>query len=174
MSHHNRQHFKIEIFAFRAWLNYNAMFYTTFICFNVSEAKPLCFKPRPNGETLFGKHWKFCLSSTMFVGLATTQTGASQTFFACDKQKMFLKNFKNIDKCLLWWPNGQACLTSKVRNVWQTMLVRLAGASVFVHECLMMLSDVEYTTFKMFVTQMSNYLFVISFQLMFYKHCVIV
>ena len=34
---------------------------------------------------------------------------------------------------------------------------------------LMMLNDVEYTTFKMFVTQMSNYLFVISFQLMFYK-----
>ena len=27
----------------------------------------------------------------------------------------------------------------------------------------------EYTAFKMFVTQMSNYLFVISFQLMFYK-----
>ena len=41
--------------------------------------------------------------------------------------------------------------------------------SIFVHECLMMLNDVEYTTFKMFVTQMSNYLFVISFQLMFYK-----
>ena len=41
--------------------------------------------------------------------------------------------------------------------------------SVFVHECLMMLNDVKYTTFKMFVTQMSNYLFVISFQLMFYK-----
>ena len=33
----------------------------------------------------------------------------------------------------------------------------------------MMLNDVEYTAFKMFVTQMSNYLFVISFQLMFYK-----
>ena len=33
-----------------------------------------------------------------------------------------------------------------------------------------MLNDVEYTTFiKMFVTQMSNYLFVISFQLTFYK-----
>ena len=46
--------------------------------------------------------------------------------------------------------------------------------SVFVHECLMMLNDVEYTTFKMFITQMSNYLFVIAFQLMFYKHCVIV
>ena len=30
--------------------------------------------------------------------------------------------------------------------------------SVFVHKCLMMLNDVEYTTFKMFVTQMSNYL----------------
>ena len=41
--------------------------------------------------------------------------------------------------------------------------------SVFVHECLMVLNDAEYTTFKMFVTQMSNYLFVISFQLMFYK-----
>ena len=38
--------------------------------------------------------------------------------------------------------------------------------SVFVHMCLMMLNDVEY---KMIVTQMSNYLFVISFQLMFYK-----
>ena len=41
--------------------------------------------------------------------------------------------------------------------------------SVFVHKCLMMLNDVEYTTFKMFVKQMSNYLFVISFQSMFYK-----
>ena len=43
------------------------------------------------------------------------------------------------------------------------------SVSVFVHECLMMLNDVEYTTFKMFVTHMDNYLFVISFQLMFYK-----
>ena len=33
----------------------------------------------------------------------------------------------------------------------------------------MVLNDVEYTTYKMFVTQMSNYLFVISFQLMFYN-----
>ena len=41
--------------------------------------------------------------------------------------------------------------------------------AVFVHECLMMFNDVEYTTFKVFVTQMSDYLFVISFQLMFYK-----
>ena len=41
--------------------------------------------------------------------------------------------------------------------------------AVLVHNCLMMLNDVEYTTFKMFVMQMSNYLFVISFQLMFYK-----
>ena len=32
------------------------------------------------------------------------------------------------------------------------------SVSVFVHKCLMMLNDVEYTTFKMFVTQMSNYL----------------
>ena len=33
----------------------------------------------------------------------------------------------------------------------------------------MMFNDVEHTTFKMFVTQMSNHVFVISFQLMFYK-----
>ena len=32
-----------------------------------------------------------------------------------------------------------------------------------------MLNDVEYTTFKMFVTQLSSYLFVISFRLIFYK-----
>ena len=36
--------------------------------------------------------------------------------------------------------------------------------SIFVLKCLMMLNDVEYKTFKMFVTQMSNYPFVISFQ----------
>ena len=40
---------------------------------------------------------------------------------------------------------------------------------VFVHKCLMMLNNVEYTIFKLFVMQMSNYLIVISFQLMFYK-----
>ena len=40
--------------------------------------------------------------------------------------------------------------------------------SVFVHKRLMVLNDVEYTIFKMFVKQVSNYLF-ISFQLMFYK-----
>ena len=36
-------------------------------------------------------------------------------------------------------------------------------------QMVMVLNDVEYTIFKMFVTQMSNYLFVIYFQLMFYK-----
>ena len=47
--------------------------------------------------------------------------------------------------------------------------------SVFVHRCLVMLNDVIYATFKMFVTQMSNYLFVIFFQLQcFMKHSVIV
>ena len=50
------------------------------------------------------------------------------------------------------------------RSVKQKLFV-----SVFVHKCLMMLNDVEYTTFKMFVKQISNYLFVMSFQLMFYK-----
>ena len=45
--------------------------------------------------------------------------------------------------------------------------------SVFVYKCLMVLNDAEYTTFKMFVTQVTNYLFVISFQFMFHKtlHC---
>ena len=42
-------------------------------------------------------------------------------------------------------------------------------ALVFVHKCLMVFNNVKYTTLKMFVTLMSNYLFVISFQLMLYK-----
>ena len=48
---------------------------------------------------------------------------------------MFLKSFKNVDKqnvlikqCFSWWPNAQACLTSKIRNVCQTMSARLCGA----------------------------------------------
>ena len=41
--------------------------------------------------------------------------------------------------------------------------------SIFIHKCLMMLNNTEYKTFKLFVKQMSNYLFLISFQLMFYK-----
>ena len=43
--------------------------------------------------------------------------------------------------------------------------------SFFVHKCLMMLNDAEYTTYKMFVTQMSIIVifFFISFQLMFYN-----
>ena len=41
--------------------------------------------------------------------------------------------------------------------------------SVFVRKCLIMLNDAEYTTFKMFVTQMSDYPIIISFQLMSYK-----
>ena len=33
----------IERTLLRAWLNGNTMFYETFVCFYVSEAKPLCF-----------------------------------------------------------------------------------------------------------------------------------
>ena len=68
--------------------------------------------------------------------------------------------------CIRAWLNGNAMFheTFVSMSVKQNLFV-----SVFVHKCLMMLNDVEYTTFKMFVTQMSNYLFVISFQLMFYK-----
>ena len=69
--------------SLRAWLYGNAMSYETFICFYVSEAKPLCFS----------------LCSLVFDDV----------------------------------------------------------------------EHVEDTTFKMFVTQISNYLFVICFQLMFYK-----
>ena len=65
MSHHDRQHFTIEIFAFRAWLNYNAMFNKTLVSMSM-------------------------------------------------KQNLFV--------------------------------------SVFVHECLMMLNDVEYATIEMIVT----------------------
>ena len=57
----------------------------------------------PAKQTLFRKHLKFCLSSTMFVGLATTQTRAKETFSACDKQKMFLKLDKQnvlVKQCL--------------------------------------------------------------------------
>ena len=32
------------------------------------------------------------------------------------------------------------------------------SVSVFVHKCLMVFNDVEYTTFKMFVTQMNEQL----------------
>ena len=57
-----------------------------------------------------------------------------------------------------------------MEHLFVSMLVKQnLFASVFVHKCLIMLNDAEYTTFKMFVTQMSNYLFVISFQLMFYQ-----
>ena len=35
-------------------------------------------KPQQNRQALFGKRLKFCLSSTMFVGLATTQARAWQ------------------------------------------------------------------------------------------------
>ena len=72
-----------------------------------------------------------------------------------------------IDTCIRAWLNYNAmfyktfiCLYVSEANLF---------VSVFVHECLMMSNDVEYATIKMFVTQMSNYLFVISFQLMFYK-----
>ena len=41
--------------------------------------------------------------------------------------------------------------------------------SVFVHECLMMLNDVEYTTFKMFVKQMSKLSLCYLFSINVYK-----
>ena len=58
----------------------------------------------------------------MFVGLAIAKAHAWQTFFACDKQNVV------VTQCLSWWPNVQACLTSKIQNVCQSLLVRLAVA----------------------------------------------
>ena len=64
------------------------------------------------------------------------------------------------------WLNGNAMFheTFVSMSVKQKLFV-----SVFVHKCLMMSNDVEYITFKMFLTQMTNYLSVISFQLMSYE-----
>ena len=66
----------------------------------------------------------------------------------------------------LWFNDTQCVMKHSFVSisVTQNLLV-----SVFIHKCLRMLNDVEYTTFKIFVTQTSNYLFVISLQLMFYK-----
>ena len=44
--------------------------------------------------------------------------------------------------------------------------------SAFIHKCLMMSNGFEYTTFKMFVTQMSNYFLVRFYRQMFdCQHC---
>ena len=37
------QYQRERLISLRAWLNGNAMFYKTFICFYISESKPLCF-----------------------------------------------------------------------------------------------------------------------------------
>ena len=38
------------------------------------------------------------------------------------KQNVLMK------QCISWWPNAQACLTSKIRNVCQTMSACLSRA----------------------------------------------
>ena len=42
--------------------------------------------PWPNRQTLFGKHFKFCLSSTRYVSFTTSQTHTWQTFFVTSKK----------------------------------------------------------------------------------------
>ena len=72
-----------------------------------------------------------------------------------------------VMQCFRAWLNGNAMF---LKHLFVSMSVKQnLFVSVFVHKCLMMLNDVEYTTFKMFLTQISSYLSVISFQLMFYK-----
>ena len=98
---------------------------------------------------------------TMYHRLTTSEREA--------RLQLYLKHENG--RTLRAWLNGNAVFyeTFVSMSVKQNLFV-----SVIVHKCLMLI-DVEYTTFKTFVTQMSNYLFVISFQLMFkVKHCVIV
>ena len=80
------------------------------------------------------------------------------------------QHIKQRKKCagIRTWLNGNAVFYETFICFYISVKLNLF-VSVFVHKCLMMLNDVEYTTFKMFVTQMSNYLFVTSFQLMFHK-----
>ena len=80
-----------------SWLRVNTL--------KLCSSKPFLFvkidtadsKPWPSEQALSGKYLKFCLSTTMFVGLDV---------FEIDLQTVLVK------QCLSWWPNGQACLTS--------------------------------------------------------------
>ena len=53
----------------------------------------------------FGKYLRFCLSSTMFVSSATTQTGGRQPILLCDKQNV-CQFGHHTDMCLT---NNFAC-----------------------------------------------------------------
>ncbi len=63
----------------------------------------VALKPRPNNQRMFSGHSKFCLSSRMFVSLATIKAYFLPNFFACDEQEMFLKSFENIGKQILFF-----------------------------------------------------------------------
>ena len=54
----------------------------------------------------------------------------SKNVFEIDKQIVFEIDEQNVfvKQGFSWWPNAQACLASKIRNVCQANLVRLAGA----------------------------------------------
>ena len=53
--------------------------------------------------------------------------------------------------------SGETITQCFIKHLFVSMSVKQnLFVSVFVHKCFMMLNDVEYTTFKMIVTQISN------------------
>ena len=48
-----------------------------------------------------------------------TNTCLTNIFCLCQAKNVFETDKQNVlvKLCLSWWPNGQACLTSKIRNV---------------------------------------------------------
>ena len=81
---------------------------------------------------------------------------------------VFTKNCFAIVLSEQWGPGWRVTQCFMKHFVLSMSVKQNLSVSVFVHKCLM-LNVVEHATFKMFVTQISNYLFVISFRLMFYK-----
>ena len=81
---------------------------------NISNfACQACLCVRPPRQTLLDKHFSIV---------------TSKTFFACHKQKMFVKHMfvswppdehVFVKQYLLSSPNVQACLTSKIRNTYE-------------------------------------------------------
>ena len=79
--------------------------------------------PLPDEPALFVKHFKFCLSSAMFVSLTIIQTSARQTFNACDKpfKEICLKSLKKAlpsKMCL----SSNVCRGSQTHKLTQKLL----------------------------------------------------
>ena len=92
----------------------------------VEISRYITLKPRPNGLTLFGKHFEFCLSC-MLVRVATTTSIAWQAHFACHFWKtVLLVTSKNVCQARL-------CIVAKPTNI------VLAKLQMFAKQCLIVL-----------------------------------